>query len=72
MIVQEPATCRAPSMPMAVIRDGHADFVLPPEEIAEAGVTLAVRRAAVGLDASAACVPAKPLFAGSIPARASR
>jgi two-component system chemotaxis response regulator CheB len=40
VLVQEPATCTAPSMPLAVLAAGGADFVLPPEAIGDALVSL--------------------------------
>jgi two-component system chemotaxis response regulator CheB len=40
VLVQDPATCTAPEMPAAAIRTGSADFVLPPERIAPALVSL--------------------------------
>lgn len=40
VIVQQPETCQAPEMPQAVLLDSGADFVLPPEAIARALVSL--------------------------------
>lgn len=40
VIVQDPGSCAAPSMPRAVLLGGGADFVLPPEAIAAALVGL--------------------------------
>lgn len=40
VIVQEPRTCRAPSMPQSALRRGVVDFVLPPERIPAALVSL--------------------------------
>jgi two-component system chemotaxis response regulator CheB len=40
VLVQEPSTCLAPEMPQAVMLAGGADFVLPPEGIGRALVSL--------------------------------
>lgn len=40
VLVQDPRTCRDAGMPGAVIRKGACDFVLPPEAIASALVSL--------------------------------
>jgi two-component system chemotaxis response regulator CheB len=40
VIAQAPHTCRAPGMPEAAIRSGAVDFVLPPERISCALVSL--------------------------------
>lgn len=40
VLVQDPATCAAPSMPQAVLAGGGADFVLPVEKLGHALVSL--------------------------------
>ncbi|HEX2078499.1 MAG TPA: chemotaxis protein CheB [Longimicrobium sp.] len=40
VLVQDPATCVAPSMPQAVLSGCGADFVLPPESLGHALVSL--------------------------------
>lgn len=40
VLAQDPRTCRAPDMPEAAIRSGAVDFVLPPETLASALVSL--------------------------------
>ena len=40
VIVQDPATCLAAAMPRAVLATGGADFVLPPEHVTRALVSL--------------------------------
>jgi two-component system chemotaxis response regulator CheB len=53
VLVQDPHTCRAPGMPQAVLRRGGADFVLPPEKISCALVSLVMvpgARALFGLE----------------------
>jgi two-component system chemotaxis response regulator CheB len=42
VIAQDPATARAPGMPSAAIATGCADFVMPPERIPYALITLAM------------------------------
>ena len=40
VLAQDPDTCEAPEMPAATIRSGCVDFVLPPEQIGNALITL--------------------------------
>jgi two-component system chemotaxis response regulator CheB len=40
VLAQDPQTCVAPSMPQSALRSGAVDFVLPPEGIAHAMVSL--------------------------------
>jgi two-component system chemotaxis response regulator CheB len=42
VIAQDPATARAPGMPASAIATGCADFVLPPDRIPYALITLAM------------------------------
>lgn len=49
VIVQSPESCAAPGMPHAVLLGGGADFVLPPENIASALVSLVMVPGALSL-----------------------
>jgi two-component system, chemotaxis family, protein-glutamate methylesterase/glutaminase len=46
VLVQDPATARAPSMPTSAIATGCADEILPPEQLATALVALTATRGA--------------------------
>ncbi len=60
IIAQDPATCAAPGMPLAAIRTGAVNFILPPDRI---GAALTALVATPGLPAALGLVTARRVAA---------